>query len=74
MPKALAITRDDHTPAERREAATHSNDAGATRRALALVLEGYQAKPASSAARTVRPCATGFSATTPKASPGGATA
>ena len=44
MPKALAITRDDFTAAELREAAARSNDADATRRmlALALVLEGYQ--------------------------------
>jgi hypothetical protein len=44
MPKAVAITRDDHMPAELREAAAHGNDAGATRRMLplALVLEGYQ--------------------------------
>jgi hypothetical protein len=44
MPKALTITRDDYTAAELREAATHSNDADATRRmlALALVLEGYK--------------------------------
>src|ERR1700716_2857126 len=32
------------------------------------------AKPASSVAWTVRPCATGFYATTPKVSPGSATA
>ena len=44
MPKALAITRDDFTAAELREAAARSNDADATRRmlALALVLEGYK--------------------------------
>ena len=44
MPIALTITRDDYTAAELREAATHSNDANATRRmlALALVLEGYK--------------------------------
>ena len=44
MPIALTITRDDYTAAELREAATHSNDADATRRmlALALVLEGYK--------------------------------
>lgn len=44
MPKALTITRNDHTAAELREAAARSNDADATRRmlALALVLEGYQ--------------------------------
>ena len=44
MPKALTITRDNYTAAELREAATHSNDADATRRmlALALVLEGYK--------------------------------
>src|SRR3979411_1255787 len=44
MPKALAITRADHTASELREAATRSNDADATRRmlALALVLEGYK--------------------------------
>jgi hypothetical protein len=44
MPKALASTRGDCTATEFREAATHSNDADATRRmlALALVLEGYQ--------------------------------
>lgn len=43
MPEALAITRDDFTAAELREAATHSKDANAARRmlALALVLEGY---------------------------------
>ena len=44
MPIALTITRDDYTAAELREAATHSNDADATRRmlALALVLEGHR--------------------------------
>ena len=44
MPKALAITRADHTASELREVATRSNDADATRRmlALALVLEGYK--------------------------------
>jgi len=44
MPEALTIARDDYTAAEFREAAAHSNDAGATRRilALALVLEGYK--------------------------------
>ena len=44
MPEALAIARDDYMAAELREAAAHSNDAGATRRilALALVLEGYK--------------------------------
>ena len=44
MPKALAITRADHTASELREVATRSNDAVATRRmlALALVLEGYK--------------------------------
>ena len=44
MPIALTITRDDYTAAELREAATHSNDADATRRmlALALVLEEYK--------------------------------
>jgi hypothetical protein len=50
MPKALTITRDDYTAAELREAATHSNDADATRRmlALALVLEGYKGGEAPS--------------------------
>ena len=49
MPKALTITGDDCTAAELREAATHSNDADATRRmlALALVLEGYKRGEAS---------------------------
>lgn len=44
MPKALAITRADHTASELREVATRSNDADATRRmlALALVREGYK--------------------------------
>jgi transposase len=44
MPKALTVTRNDHTAAELREAAARSNDADATRRmlALALVLEGCQ--------------------------------
>ena len=39
MPKALAITRADHTASELREVATRSNDADATRRMLALALE-----------------------------------
>ena len=45
MPKALAITRVNHTAAELRE----SNDADATRRMLALapVLEGHTLMPAS---------------------------
>jgi hypothetical protein len=74
MPKALTITRADYTAAELREAARRSNDADATRRmlALALVLEGY--KRGSSAAWIGRPCATGFSATMPKAQPGSQTA
>ncbi len=44
MPKALTIARDDYTATELREVATHSNNADATRRilALALVLEGYK--------------------------------
>jgi transposase len=44
MPKALAITRDNFTAAELREAAAPSHDADATRRMLelALVLEGYK--------------------------------
>ncbi|MDQ6869635.1 MAG: hypothetical protein M3178_15160 [Pseudomonadota bacterium] len=44
MPKALTIARDDYTATELREVATHSNNADATRRilALALVLEGYR--------------------------------
>ena len=44
MPKALAITRDDFTAADFREAARRSKDADSTRRmlALALVLEGYK--------------------------------
>ena len=44
MPKALAITRADHTGSELRELAARSNDADATRRmlALALVLEGFK--------------------------------
>ena len=49
MPKALTITRDDYTAAELREAATRGNNAGSTRRmlALALVLEGYKRGEAS---------------------------
>jgi transposase len=44
MPKALAITRDDFTVEELREAAARSTDADAARRmlGLALVLDGYQ--------------------------------
>ena len=44
MPKALAITRDDFTAVDFREAARRSKDADSTRRmlALALVLEGYK--------------------------------
>jgi hypothetical protein len=74
MLKALTITRDDYTAAELREAATHSNDADATRRMLALALVLISgAKPASFVAWTGRPCATGFYSTTPKESPGSAT-
>jgi hypothetical protein len=72
MPIALIITRDDYTAAELREAATRSNDADATRRMCLKDISG--AKPASSVAWTGRPCATGFYATTPKESPGSATA
>ena len=74
MPKALTITRDNYTAAELREAATHSNDADATRRWPWCLKDISAAKPASSVAWTGRPCATGFYATTPKESPGSATA
>ncbi len=62
MPKALPITRDAGTAAELREAATHSNDADATRRmlALALVLEGYRRGEAGKLrGMDRRTCATG---------------
>ena len=77
MAIALAITRDDYTAAELREAATRSNDADATRRmlALALVLEGYKRCEAGKLCgmdrQTLRDW---FYATTPKELPGSATA
>ncbi len=77
MPKALTITRDDYTAADLREAATHSNDADATRRmlALALVLEGYKRGEAGKLRgmdrQTLRDWVPRYK---PKESPGSATA
>jgi len=68
----VAVTRRELSAGDLRREAKRCRDAAASRRmlALALVLEGSsRGEAARHAGMTGRPCATGFTATTPRASP-----